>query len=92
MAVRLFRHSVSLFLLTSLNSDFLSSQGLPHYIPPTRVGPEFTPRKRPFRGSYQATRLCVAGGNYLWELGRDPTPMDLLYSTTGTTVVPVRGR
>ncbi|KAL1684892.1 hypothetical protein GGG16DRAFT_119373 [Schizophyllum commune] len=72
--------------------DFLSSQGLPHYIPPTRVGPEFTPRKRPFRGSYQATRLCVAGGNYLWELGRDPTPMDLLYSTTGTTVAPVRGR
>ncbi|TRM56335.1 hypothetical protein BD626DRAFT_575797 [Schizophyllum amplum] len=71
---------------------FLTAQGLPFYIPFTRIGTDFTPRQT----SAFSTRLSgvhnVKGGTFLWELGRDPTEEDLMYSTAGTTVAPEIGK
>ncbi|KAI5887794.1 uncharacterized protein SCHCODRAFT_01104063 [Schizophyllum commune H4-8] len=71
---------------------FLASQGLPPYVSPTRVKADFVPRKQPKKTAYQATKVTVRGGDFLWNLARDPTPLDLIFSTTGTTVLPMRGR
>ncbi|KAL1658240.1 hypothetical protein GGF50DRAFT_131825 [Schizophyllum commune] len=71
---------------------FLASQGLPPYVSPTRVKADFVPRKQPTKTAYQATKVTVRGGDFLWNLARDPTPLDLIFSTTGTTVAPTRGR
>ena len=91
--------SVSQFLLSLLDLGlthpcraFLASQGLPPYVSPTRVKADFVPRKQPTKTAYQATKVTVRGGDFLWNLARDPTPLDLIFSTTGTTVAPTRGR
>ncbi|KAI5821575.1 hypothetical protein K523DRAFT_188949, partial [Schizophyllum commune Tattone D] len=63
---------------------FLASQGLPPYVSPTRVKADFVPRKQPTKTAYQATKVTVRGGDFLWNLARDPTPLDLIFSTTGT--------
>ncbi|KAL1658563.1 hypothetical protein GGF50DRAFT_120744 [Schizophyllum commune] len=77
-------------LTGSAYRTFLTNQGLPLYLPPTSLR-GYTPRKRPAKGS-QGTKIYVLGGDFLWNLACDPTPIDLAFSTTGTTVVPKRGR
>ena len=52
----------------------------------------FVPRKRPMKNSYQATKVTVKGGDFLWNLARDPTELELKLSTAGTSVIPTRGR
>lgn len=73
-------------------SSFLASQGLPPYVPPSRMRANFVPRKRPMKNSYQATKVTVKGGDFLWNLARDPTELELKLSTAGTSVIPTRGR
>ncbi|KAL1685292.1 hypothetical protein GGG16DRAFT_66583 [Schizophyllum commune] len=73
-------------------ASFLASQGLPPYVPPSRMRANFVPRKRPMKNSYQATKVTVKGGDFLWNLARDPTELELKLSTAGTSVIPTRGR
>ncbi|KAL1741234.1 hypothetical protein HDZ31DRAFT_67135 [Schizophyllum fasciatum] len=75
---------------TELRS-FLASQGLPPYVPPTRLI-EFKPRRLPalLRGS--PSIQMVKGGSFLSRLTREPTAKDLAYSTAGTTIEPELNR
>ncbi|KAI4517219.1 hypothetical protein K525DRAFT_273818 [Schizophyllum commune Loenen D] len=71
--------------------SFLASQGLPPYVPPTRLM-EFAPRRLSalYRGS--PSIQMVKGGAFLKRLTREPTALDLAYSTAGTTVEPELNR
>ncbi|KAI5824095.1 hypothetical protein K523DRAFT_253858, partial [Schizophyllum commune Tattone D] len=72
--------------------SFLSTQGLPGYVAPTRFDSDFTPRTGAVAPRRTPTIQLVKGGTFLWRLTRDPTPLDLAYSTAGTTVIPEIGR
>ncbi|TRM60871.1 hypothetical protein BD626DRAFT_571251 [Schizophyllum amplum] len=72
--------------------NFLRSQGLPLYVPPTRVRASFVPRQRSLMSSRPAGMQNVKGGTLLYDLTHEPSPLDLAYSTAGTLVVPEAGR
>ncbi|TRM61978.1 hypothetical protein BD626DRAFT_537756 [Schizophyllum amplum] len=71
---------------------FLTAQGIPLYVSPTRIDPDFEPRRMPAHNRRASTTRRVLGGDFLWALTRNMTEEDLIYSTMGTTVVPELGK
>ncbi|TRM56610.1 hypothetical protein BD626DRAFT_352407, partial [Schizophyllum amplum] len=71
--------------------SFLAGQGLPSYVPPTRISASYVPRQRSVN-TRSAGVQNVVGGVTLWCLTRDPSPLDIIYSVAGSTVVPEDGR
>ncbi|KAL1674429.1 hypothetical protein EV122DRAFT_282009 [Schizophyllum commune] len=71
--------------------SFLTSQGLPHYVPSSRLT-EFKPRRSPSISRGSPSIKMVKGGKLLGRLTRDPSALDLAFSTAGTTVVPELNR
>lgn len=74
-----------------LHRSFLTSQGLPPYVATSRLI-DFEPRSTSSTARRTPTIQLVRGGTFLWNLTGDPTTLDLVYSTAGTTVVPELGR
>ena len=73
-------------------SAFLAAWGLPSWIPSTKIRDMFEERRRPPSNPRFGTKQSVLGGAYLWRLASNPADVDLVYSTTGSTVIPVAGR
>ncbi|KAL1671327.1 hypothetical protein EV122DRAFT_285059 [Schizophyllum commune] len=71
---------------------FLAAWGLPSWIPSTKIRDMFEERRRPPSNPRFGTKQSVLGGAYLWRLASNPSDVDLVYSTTGSTVIPVAGR